>query len=43
MLLCSISEKHIISYFNTNVFIDLEAKDVLLFLFYRWEIKVQKC
>lgn len=42
MLLNSMSEKHIISYFNVNLLNDLEAKDVLLFLFYRWEIKMQK-
>lgn len=43
MLLYSISEKHIISYFNMNVLNDLEAKDVLLFLFYKLETNVQKC
>lgn len=35
MLLYFISENNVISYFNMNVLNVLEAKDVLLFPFYR--------
>jgi len=43
MLLHSAPEKHLIMYFDMNVFNELEVKGVLLLFFYRWETNVKKC